>query len=180
MLGSVRLIFLGAVALGVPLGWYDGEDGAFQDPQGGKLDRTIPMLSITIDPDSTKYPAYPLKLKVTFYNDTDHTAYFFQRGIMAVDFDFEVKNLGGAVLQPANLFRVLRANAQVVTNPGRLLQMKPGDSCVNVINLLKLYDLKPGQTYTIQVWKGASSRLDHAPTEKAGIPSNILRFTVPK
>ncbi|MCE0497260.1 MAG: hypothetical protein LV481_04855 [Methylacidiphilales bacterium] len=170
MVHPIHLLAAGLFIATVPLGWYQGADGYFTAPVSSPLDKTLPMLSISVEEPSNQFPSTGVLIRAKIYNNTEDTIYFYEAGNMAEDFIFEVKDSKGTVVAPSKFFEQLRNSIATMSIPP--FPLKPGDSCLHIIELSKDYDLKPNETYTVRIWKNIGIDAAYKTTKK--ISSNEL------
>jgi hypothetical protein len=139
------------------------------------VDKNSPKLSVSLDKPSIQCAPSDTQLKAKVYNNTEATAYLVEVGIMARDFNFELKDDGGKVIAPNKLFEKLRNDpiSMCMSRP-----MKSGDYGFYIINLSKYYDIDPKKKYTVKLWRRFI--LAENPRKDENAASNVLEIGAQK
>jgi len=127
------------------------------------------MLSISVDDNKTT----SFKVRAKIYNNTENVVRLTELGVMARDFNFEIKDANGIVQPPSESVERLRNNPITLCYS---VTLKPGDSCIYVLTLSNYYKLQPSQKYTVKIWR--TVRTDDTKRETVNAESNLLGFSV--
>jgi len=154
----------------------DEEISPYENTQIGKPDKTQSMLSIASDLAKQKATPGKEKLKIRIFNNSDATIYVVEQNVF-VDFHFQVKNSLGEVIPPNQEFTKIMHNRMAWWHISR--GFEPGEFGFYDVNLSKIYDLVPSETYTVQAWRYVSNK-EFGPATQIQTASNVLQFTAPQ
>lgn len=169
------LLLINLILFGMAISFgEDVETTPYGDIQTETLDKSQPMLSVATSSRSAKTTHGKEELEVKVYNNSDQPIYLLEQQIF-VDFSFSVKDASGTAVASNQKLAKIKQNRDAMLHISRKLE--PGQSAHYYINLLKIYDLVPGQTYTVQLWRNISA-VEFGSITK--IASNTLQFTVPQ